>query len=310
MVMGVILLTGLTACDDTSATTASCAFVAGNGQNGSDTKLHDIIYPGQSMNLGDNEEVSYFPCNSRNYIINDGTQKDANGNLIGDRHQPIRGTTSSGVAIDISATALWTVNQSKSAIHNFYNVCFKYNCASKEDVSGAAKFSTPGWNGMLGENFSPVMDQIGRVASAGVDDSIWQKQDPVEYKKLSDAMSAAWADAMRARLGYPEDLFCGSGNSGWSNPDKPGEGEFTCEPVRIVVDYVAQAPLKTEDTSEGAKVINAQRLESAKAVYEDQASFWLGLQDSIRHCRASGTTCVFNIGGNGALSVPLKQQQP
>jgi predicted small secreted protein len=59
-------------CNSAATTAASCSFIAGNGQNNSDAKLHSIVYPGQVVSLGQNETATYVPCNSRNYIITDG----------------------------------------------------------------------------------------------------------------------------------------------------------------------------------------------------------------------------------------------
>lgn len=290
------LMAGLTACDQ-STTTASCAFVVGNGQSNTDAKLHRVIYPGSTVNVDTTtENVWYVPCNSRNYIINSGTQKDANGQVVGDRHQPIQATTKTGVPILISARALWTLNEDKTALSDFWAVCFKYTCASDKDQGGGTDFATKGWNGMLGENFSPTMDTIGRMASVQVDDSIWQSHNPAQYKALGDAMSQDFADVMRANLGYPQDLFCGSGNSGWQNPNNPGAGKFTCTPVRIVVDDVERASISAGDTSTGAQVVNQQRLANAKILYGDAASYWLGVMDAIDECHKSGTTCYIYLG--------------
>ena len=215
----------LVACNG-STTTASCAFVVGNGRGGNDTKLHKIVYPGQLVAISENETISYVPCNSRNYIINNGTVKNANGETVGDRGTPIVAYTSTGVQINIVTRALWTLNQSNAAMLKFYTVCFKYQCASSQDIGGGSNFSTPGWNGMLAENFGPAMDSAARLAAIKVGDSIWQLHDPMLYQSLGDNMSAVIADVMRANLGFSEDLFCGSGNSVWDDPGRPGEGKF------------------------------------------------------------------------------------
>ena len=311
--VSVLLLAGLllTACGQ-PASPASCAFVAGNGTDGYDSNLHRIIYPGQIAPEPTHENITYVPCNSRNYIINDGKVKDANGNVVGDRHVLIFAATSTGVPIMIAARALWTLNQSEVAMRAFYNVCFKYQCASVQDQAGSANYSTPGWNGMLGENFSPAMDTAARIAAIKVADAIWKSHDPTQYQILADSMSAAFGDAVRANLGYPMDLFCGSGNSTWSDPTKPGEGEFTCTPVRIVVDDVQRGQVQADDSTEGVRTINAQRLTNAQALYGPEAGYWLGLQDSIDRCKNADTACVFNIGGVGsaAVAIPVNNSLP
>lgn len=296
-----------------SASTASCAFIVGDGTN--DTKVHKIIYPGQVMPTLSYEKILYVPCNSRNFIINPPDSKDASGKPVGDRHTPIVATTKSGVSVAIWARGLWTLNQSEEAMRAFYNVCFKYTCYSTEDKGGTANFSTEGWNGMLGENFGFAMDTAGglALASGNISDDIWKLHDRILYQKLGDAMSAQFADAMRQNLGYPVDLFCGSGNSAWKNPEQPGQGEFTCSPVRIMVDDVQVLSNQSSQDSEGAKTLNAQRLANAEALYGQDAGYWLGLQDSIDKCKAAGTTCIINIGGGGggpAVTVPANRPTP
>jgi hypothetical protein len=265
-----------------AASTASCEFVVGNGAQ--DARLHHIVYPGQAEAPNTNESVSYVPCNSRNYIINDGNSVNANGEKVGDRPSLIEATTSTGVHITIAARALWTLNESDRALREFYNVCFKYTCASDKDIAGTTNSSTPGWNRMLAENFGPTMDSIGRSAAFTVQDTIWSKADPTQYKALADAMSASFANVMRVNLGYPDDLFCGSGNSAWSDPNRPGEGQFTCNPVRIAVDDVRLAANQGGDNSAGATALNQQRLALAQALYGPQAAYWLALQDTVAKC--------------------------
>jgi hypothetical protein len=310
-----IMIPVFVACGTISATTANCAFVVGNGMNGNDSTVHKVVYPGQTVTRGDREAVWYVPCNSRNYIINDGTQKNANNETVGDRFQLITATTRTGVPIKISARALWTLNQSDSAMRAFYTVCFKYQCAISQDQSGDVNFSTKGWNGMLSENFGPTMDAVARIAAIEVDDSIWKQHNPAQYKALSDKMSENFADVMRLNLGYPEDLFCGSGNSAWKDPANPGQqgNEFTCTPVRIAVDDVQRGQVQADESSEGAAAINEQRLKNAKALYGENAGYWLALQDSIDKCATAKTTCIINIGGSSgvpAVAIPVNTPTP
>lgn len=306
-----VLVPLLTACFGPSATTASCAFVVGDGHGGDDAKVHRVIYPSQSINDSDSENVWYVPCNSRNYIVNDGTEKNANGDVIGDSHTLLEATLNSGVTIQVAATAYWTLNESDQAMRDFYNVCFKYTCASSKDQGGNANYASKGWNGMLGEDFYPALDRSAKRAAkeAGINDSIYLTQDSTQYQKLGNQMSTVFADEVRATLGYSEDLFCGSGNSAWTNPNSPGKGEYNCSPVRIVIDHVN--PLGTQN-GQGAQTLNQQRLENAKALYGPDAGYWLGLQDSIDKCKDAGTTCVISVGGSAvpAVAVPTNNPTP
>lgn len=316
MLFLILMLAGgtfLTACSATT-TTAMCAYIVGDGTY--DSKVHKILYPGQQVPTTlANETINYVPCNSRNYIINDGTVTNANGDKMGDRFTLIKATTSTGVPITIAARALWTLNEDDVAMKAFWNVCFKYNCANTKDESGTANFSTPGWNGMLAENFGPAMDAAGRDASILSNDDIWMKHDPKQYAQLGDAMSAVFAEKVRQNLGYPQDLFCGSGNSTWKDPTNPGAGSFTCSPVRIIVDDVERQPVSAQDTNStaGQQAINAQRLSNAQALYGPDAGYWLGLQDTIDECKKTSATCIFNIGGsNGSpvISLPSATEPP
>ncbi len=291
-----VLILAVVACN-TSASTASCGFVVGDATN--KVILKRIVYPGQSVVLGDYETVTYVPCNSRNYIINDGKVTNANGDKVGDRDVLISATTAPGTPISIAASAFWTLNQSEEALKLFYTACLKYNCASSDDIGGESNFSTPGWNGLLAENFGPALDAAAKQAASEMDDRLWQSYDYALYQQLADRMSEIFADKVRARLGFNVDLFCGSGNSPWADPSKPGEGEFTCLPVRIVVDDVQRGEIDSTESTDGAVAINAQRLENAEAIYGDDAEFWLALQDTIDHCQAANTVCIINLGTNG-----------
>jgi hypothetical protein len=103
-----LVLTGCFA----STTTASCAYIVGNGAY--DSNIHQIIYPGQKVPTElTNENIVYVPCNSRNFIINDGSVTNANGEKVGDRSTLIKATTTTGIPITIAARALWTLNEDK-----------------------------------------------------------------------------------------------------------------------------------------------------------------------------------------------------
>ena len=232
--------------------------------------------------------------------------RDANGTVVGDRTELITATTKSGVPIELAVTAYWTLNQSESAMRDFYNVCFKYRCASNNDVSGEANNSTPGWNDMLGENFGPALERAVKLSVVKANDTLWDQRDPEEFKRLADNTSVAFADEILATLGYPEDLFCGSGNSTWNNPDDPGEGKFTCTSVRIVVDDVQRGEIREgEGSTEGERNINEQRLQNAIALYGPDAGFWLALLDVIDKCKSAGPTCIITIGGANAPVLPI-----
>lgn len=284
---------GAAACadEDVSTTSAAIGFVYGDGSSGRDSKLHKIIWPDQKVSVGVNEYVVYVPGNARNYIINDGKVTGPDGNKLGDRHTPIVVRTSNNTPVKVQLSAYWTLNQSEPSLRKFAELCFKYSCATSAQDAQSSNFApSPGWNGLLLENFNTALEAVARQQVATVGDDIWRTQDQVAYKKLGEAMSAAFADAVRARTGYTEDLFCGSGSSsGWSDPAKPGTGTFTCGSVRIVIDKV---DAQNEDQAEVASQEQADKDRRARAerLYgPDKAGIFLGIQDIIRECQASKT---------------------
>ena len=86
---------------------------------------------------------------------------------------------------------------------------------------------------------------------------------------------------------------------------------FTCSPVRIIVDSVERDESQADTSGQGAITINEQRLEAARAVYGEQAEYWLGLQDSIAQCKGASVPCVINIGGEpGSVALPVNKPVP
>jgi hypothetical protein len=291
------------ACNEVKTSSDMCAMITGNGNN--DRKVHNIVYPGQKADQSDNENVSYFPCNSRNYIINDGTVKNGNGDRVGDRFNPSKGYTKSTHQQILVSLPDWELNQDPTILKTeFAPLCLKYDCWSSDDNSGDANYSTPGWNGMLGENMGPAIDQAVLEASAKFDDTLWKNHDPAEYKKLADEISKVFSKYAQATTGYADDLFCGSGStSGWDDPDNPGakSNKFKCGQVRFTVNDVQNADKSQQDqvgnvNAKDQKIAaNEDRLAIAAALYGKDASFWLGVQDSFKACPA-GATCVLPGG--------------
>lgn len=295
---------------DTSTTSATCAFILGDGVNGHDAAIHTILYPNQTINIGDNEVARYVPCNSRNYIIADPnrTQKNANGQKIGDRFSASIAYTSSGTKVKVFSSSYWTLNEDRAALNKFWEVCLKYTCASDNPASGTANFSTPGWNGMLGENFGPSVDDAAFNEVANFGDAIWKTHKPQLYEELGKQMSKSFSESVRTKTGYNENLFCGSGNSAWTGSQ--GKSDFTCSNVRITIDSVEPFDPslgKTVDETTKARQdqnTNKTKYQAAKELYGSQAGYWLGLQDSIEKCRTAKVTCVVNIGSGANVSIP------
>jgi hypothetical protein len=309
VVLAVLALLGLSACSKSRAvtTSGSCGFIVGTGQDQHDKKLHKIIYPGQNIELDgdsngtDYEELQPVPCTPRTYIVTNGEKKNANGDVIGDRHNPSVGYTKDGVQILVGSTVDWTLNQSDDAMRAFFELCFKFTCASQEDKGGNVNSSTPGWNAMLGETFSFVVDKLVLEGSAALGDDVWQKHDPKAYTALSDYVAAHFADAMRPKTGYNNgNMFCGPG-SGWKDPENPGakDNVFNCTAVTINVDTVDRGQVDDSDGTKGAETVNAQRLATAKNLYGDQlAPQVLADLDRIAACKEANTICSFSYAGS------------
>lgn len=297
-----LILSGCTA----SASAGSCAFVIGNGQSGNDSALHRVIYPDQIVQYNASDEDVYFvPCQSRNYIINDGTVKNANGDKVGDQHELVKANTLTGKPVSIGLSAYWTLNQNESALDKFWSVCRKYDCATLgRDESGDKNFATPGWNGMLSENFAVALERATKNAASEMGDEILDGYSKALYEDLSDKISTYFAEEIRKTLGFNEDIFCGSGNSQWPDLSAPGSGEFTCSPVRIVVDTV-KLDLRSAEGTRGEEFLNQERFKNAEALYGPSAGYWLGLQDTIKKCETLGASCIFNIGGNLGTDISL-----
>lgn len=317
---GSVVLAGgmLTACSSTATPTASCTYVVGDGSSGHDAKIHEIAWPGQNVNIGSGEVAQYVACGPRNFIINPTGQRDASGHVIGDSHTPLVGYTKDHTKVRFYVTAYWTLNQTKTALNEFYPFCYKYTCYgtdSSEGTKGGSNFGTGGWNGMLGENFGPALNDLARQELPKFDDSIWKNHDVTQWNTLGKKMSDHFAEAIRPMTGVPDDLFCGSGNSGWSDPNKPGEGKFTCSQVRFKVtdldaaDAKLQNQQEKESSAEKQQTVNEKELAAAKARYGDSASYWLGLQDTLKECK-QGNSCVVVIGGNGSNMPGVSIPQP
>lgn len=292
----------VTACTTTTPE-AMCAFVVGDGQNGHDTNIHRVVLPGQSMGNTEGENSRYVPCNSRNYKINDGSEvvnvgdsSDPNKTQkVGDRFTPSKAYTKDGTPVLVWSNAYWTLNQTEPALKAFYNVCYKYTCYSTDNSAGAANYSTPGWNGMLGENFGPSVDEVVLSAAAQVTDDVWRQQASDLRDQMATAMSNGFAAAMQKKFGINEDIFCGSGNSGWDEAHK----NFNCTQVRFEVtrvDRYVPSSQEAASTPESQQKLNADRLNAAKALYGDSAGYWLGVQDSIAACNAKGAQCQIYVG--------------
>lgn len=307
-VAGVALLSG---CSDASTSSDMIAFVAGDGQNGNDAKIHKVVYPNQEAKAGGGERVSYIPAGSRNYVI------DAREGV--DRKEPAEGRTKTGTPVKVYLSAYWTVNQDKDILVNkFVPFCNKYLCAQADPNERGELSSTPGWLNMLNENMGPAIDDSVRTVMPQFEDNVWKTQE--DWDKVAAAVSTEFTKKMRVRSGYTDDLFCGSGDSsGWDNPDKPGEGTFKCGPVTFAISYIGSMDATQQDAAnkgtaaETLKETNAKILEAAIAKYgsKEEAGRALANLDVIEACKAAGLHCVVSVNGAQVVtSAPSGDTEP
>lgn len=294
----------LSACSSVGARSDMIGVVVGDGSN-SDARVSDIVYPGETANVGANEDVYYFPANSRNYVI------DNRDSGAVDRKTPATGYTSDGVPVDVSVTAFWTINQDKDVLTDkFWPFCFKYLCASSDPNERTDRSATEGWVSMLDNDMSPAIDETVRLVIPEFTDAIWQEQ--AGWDEIAARLSDEFNAQMRVRTGFTDDIFCGSGDvSGWKGGEPGTDGAtFTCGPVRFVVTNVEAADAKLQDGADAEGSIksqvdqNAALLEAAKAKYGENGGEYLALLDLIKQCQAGGNSCTVVLGGNGVSVVP------
>lgn len=219
---------------------------------------------------------------------------------MGDRFTPSLAYTKSGTPVQVWSDSYWTLNQTRELLEKtFYSACYKYTCFSTDKTSGAANFSTPGWNGMLAENFGPTIDDIALRAVAEMEDSVFSPQNATQREALGRKMSELFNASMQKKFGNKEDIFCGSGNSTWIAKDKNPYDRFECTQVRIDIPRVYRyVPTNNEAASnpESQAKLNAERLRLAQALYGDAAGTWLGYQDTIQKCKDAGVPCNLYLG--------------
>ena len=292
-----VMAAALSACTSVSTPTGMCGWVVGNGESGHDAKIKSTVWPDENVDYDTNSEVAhYVPCGPRNYIITDG------GNT-GDYNQPLTALTSSNTPVKVTIDALWQLNQDKNVLGKFAELCNKYECYTTDAKAGKENNATKGWNDMLQENFLPAIQDAVKNVMYTYNDDIWKKQDPTMLNEFEGKVSAEFMKTIQQRTGYNVNLFCGSGNSAWSEPNKAGDkgNTFTCTQVRfdsatvVNTDKQSQANVSATNQVQLDTDANKARYDKNVPLYGDQTHFWLGVQDSVGSC-PSGATCNFYLG--------------
>lgn len=292
-----------------------CAFVVGNGV-GDTRQVKHVELPGEKVNKGDDEDY-YIPCNARNYII-------TNDPDAGDRHTPIQartgdavqdtvsgqsaGTLIPGTPVNIQLSMFWTPNQDKAVLKDFWAFCRKYSCATSDPAGdNTENFASPGWNGMLRENFPFALQRAANTVLREFKPDVWNQ--PAVWQTVADKLGPAFMDQIRAASGTTHDFFCSSASF------------RSCQPVKITVEDISpvdpkvrtlvndQINIQREAANDIAR-IKAQEnvLVEQKKLAQKQSDLYSEpgyaqerkydtLLKAIRECKASGGTCIINLGG-------------
>ncbi|QQS21453.1 hypothetical protein IPM09_02910 [Candidatus Saccharibacteria bacterium] len=294
-------------------TSASCGFVVGSGTNGADQAVQGVVYPGQKLSIDTRiQVVKYVPCNQRNYLVTDGTRKNANDQVIGDTFTGIEAFTKDGTKVLVYVGMYWTPNQDRDVmLKSFFPLCDKYQCFSSasQDGRGDVNSSSKGWNAMLGENVPFAIGSVLRTSLKEMDDSVWKTG--ANWSTINASLADGFQPAFRKMIGASSDVMCGNGETSyWTGT--PGQGSYTCGKVRFEVTNVINADpnqqklANEENAQKLAEAANAARKRAALAAYGTQADYWLGVQDSIQKCHDAGVNCTVVVGNGVSVNPAAK----
>jgi hypothetical protein len=295
-----LMLAGLTACSSANAFPSQCAYVIGDGA-GDSHQIKQIIRPGGRVDDKGDDLVEFVPCNARNFLITDQEK-------TGDRQSPALGRTAASgkePALPVKAylRSYFTLNQSDDALRAFLPFCEKYGCyeTDPDKVTGGSNYSTDGWNGMLRENYSLVIDKVFRDAVADFPPTVWQTQG--EWPKIAEKMSASFAKEMQKATGSTENFFCGTWN-------KDQDRTENCTPVRFEIDSIRPEDERVESIqqqtalAEQEKALNDAKAKATATRYGPLSNYFNGLQDTIAACKEAGQSCTIVIGGSNIQVTP------
>lgn len=241
LILSLTLMAGfLTACSSKPYTDA-CAIVVGAGV-GDVRKIKDIVHPGQKVSVKGDDEAFYLPCNARNFLVN------KNGS--GDRQDPAEVTTGNGgvegaigLPIKIWPSMYWMLNQDDRVLNEFYPFCRKYQCAGRDESGGDqnANNATQGWNDMLQENHSPVIDRSFSRAAQEFGPDIWVQRSL--WPDLAERASEYFWEEMSTNTGTATHFFCGT----WT-PTVEDQSKGKCSPVTFTINDIQPADGGVKDS--------------------------------------------------------------
>jgi hypothetical protein len=290
-----LVLPILSACSNATPSLGQCGVVTGRGAF-NNQEVKKIVAPGDKVHKGSKEIAWYVPCNVRNYV----TGRDGDrGRSEALKTQP--GKTGPGTPVYVYSRMPFQLRQDVPSMKTWFKaLCLKYGCATQDaqensDNSGKARSSDPGWNNMLAEQVGPAIDRAFQTVMAdpankdkfGPD--IWTGQG---WPELDAALTKAFPKALADTSGLPIQWLCA-----------PSADEKVCNAPSIHVTAMQPTSPAIEQqyeqqvAAESASRVNQARLDAAKKLYGGQAEFWIGLQDTLRQCQASGKSqCTVYVG--------------
>lgn len=292
-VTGLFLVAG---CSQAQPAISQCAVVTNNGFGATSQGITALVHPGGKVQIGNNQLAWYYPCNARNFIFSPPGQ-------AGDVHTPVTVRTAAqggnpGMPVNVWLGIYFTPNQNDSAMKTFLPFCLKYGCAESSDqidssVAADPHFSTPGWEGMLTENFPFAAQRATTNVIGDFGPSLWI--DPSQWPKLGDAI----ATQLNAQLAQEDQsntpFFCGASST-----------QSSCTQMTVVVNKVepvdpaVQQIYNQQIAAESAIAANNTRLKAAQELYGSLAPYFLGIDDAIAACNGKAA-CNIYIGAPSTI---------
>jgi cell wall assembly regulator SMI1 len=292
---GGLTLASLTACSHASPSIGQCGIVTGRGAFNNQT-VKKVVHPGAKVTKGSKEIAWYVPCDVRNYVTGHDGDRERSAVL---KLQNGRGAQP-GTPVYVYSRAPFQLRQDDTSLKAWFRaLCLKYGCASQKaqqnsDNANKTRSSDPGWRNLLAEQFGPALDRA--FQNVMEDPQYANKFGPTTWTaqgwpELDKALTAALPNAMRQTSGFNLQWVCA-----------PTADDKVCNPPQVHVTAIQPTSKQIEDqydqqvAAENAQAVNKARLDAATKIYGAQASYWLGLQDTMRLCQSLGKQCTFYVG--------------
>lgn len=285
----------LAGCSHAAPAVSQCAVVTGHGFGSNTQNVVGIARPGDYLQIGNGDVAWYYPCDVRNFIESPVGQP-------GDVHTPVTAKTAPhgslpGMPVNIWLGVYFAPNENTTAMKNFIGFCLKYGCAeSSQQLDNSVQtnphFSTPGWEGMLTENFPFALQRAATAVIKQFGPDLWT--DTSQWVQLGDKIAAQLNAQLNAETESSIPFFCGSGST-----------QSSCTQMTVVVNSVTPSDPAVEQlynqqiAAEQAAAVNIARLRAAENLYGPYAQYFLGLQDLAGECK----TCTIYVGAPAGVPV-------